>query len=462
MLLACRQQLLQNSCDNAACTLIHDLSSYCRLCSTFLQSRDLLRDHVCAKKHSTPHRAPKSRERLLANADHALHVAIKKKEIARPALSSSSSILCASCNSLFPNKEEFQIHTSGDSHKARVDQVRQANSAGRRVQSLPPNYRSCPLCNILIRLQDWDAHTVDPRHQRNEQNVTFRENTLATERPQQHELVVSHLDGGVDFGIIEARDLTPDTALAITVTAALKGQGCIHFERAGFTPPNTTRRFEVEGQNNVYIADQAMVNIVTVKFKPFEKRGRYQNRIELHFRDTRSNTRFTVTRPLRATVGLQADLTALEPVAPFAGNAKTHRIGYDPSSILMGDRPEPLNTIPSVYAFPEYPIPSYISKLLESGGTKKKSDQLRKRYFAQPPSADNHGRLWSILLHVEEHQMERPHQIRYVRGSTSLSQRSSVPSRPRSCGAEAVSDEWRRYQSHFGHRNGIWWGRTRC
>jgi helicase MOV-10 len=133
--------------------------------------------------------------------------------------------------------------------------------------------------------------------------------------------------------------------------------------------------------------------------------GRYDDRIEFFFEDTRLRQTFLISRQLRAIVGNEADHNALRPVAPYVPRERKTRAPE--TTVVPGVAPPAINTIPYVVALPRAIIPNHLLDLLRSS---KPLDQqiadVKRLYITGPLSTESYARHFKHLLWIEEHRME--------------------------------------------------------
>ncbi|KDQ06712.1 hypothetical protein BOTBODRAFT_39425 [Botryobasidium botryosum FD-172 SS1] len=313
-------------------------------------------------------------------------------------------VMCTPCNHLFLTQKIYLVHKASPRHNHRVSIEHDAAEAGLPIPAKPTaNYQLCVTCNFHILLTSWGAHLAQVRHQEAARRAALRAAVRNTERDQAG-LVVSHAgETGVDFGIVEVNSVQ-GIGQAITVTATVTGGPPGFLFRKAKVVSTRLPGFTITRQwKNTSITNPAQY-LVTVVFSHRGIRGRFEDRLVLGFRDLAKNENITVTRPLRAILGSQADQEMLQPIEPYSG----HRVreGYDPAELLFGEEPEPLRAIPWKGKLKPYFIPDALSEILdERCSPSMKVTSIHAEFLPEPLSAATHVNHWHTLLHVEEHQM---------------------------------------------------------
>ncbi|KAG9124505.1 hypothetical protein FRC07_011359 [Ceratobasidium sp. 392] len=148
---------------------------------------------------------------------------------------------------------------------------------------------------------------------------------------------------------------------------------------------------------------------LSVYFRPLGHRGYFSDRIEFNLHDTSLNKSFTITRPLRATVGNAADLELLRPVAPYVRPARRPRRDRE-EHLVEGIKP-PGHQIEWVVSLPRAIMPPPLRGILESRSTvSEKTERVRQLPGMQAgltgAGGSGYGRFWETMLHIEENQAQ--------------------------------------------------------
>lgn len=133
-------------------------------------------------------------------------------------------------------------------------------------------------------------------------------------------------------------------------------------------------------------------------------RGTYEDRLELIFEDRMAGRRFVIVRPVKAIVGIQADLTLLAPTAPY--RPPQPRVRDPESTVIDGIPPPQLAAITWVNQLPFADIPTFIHALLDGGSVAEKLKRVRKDLLPRYLDARTYGQHWKNLLWLEEIQAE--------------------------------------------------------
>lgn len=276
----------------------------------------------------------------------------------------------------------------------------------------------CDACNSNIPINIWSKHIVTETHARRTRVAGFQSVLRETEKDR-HGVEVSHGIGpgsdsdaaiGVDFGttdpsssqevkkLLTLRLNTPaDIALASVKLASEAGQ----FNRSPsqFHVPETPRT----------ILPPRRILSLSVYFRPLGHRGHFSDRLELHFHDTSLNKSFTITRPLRATVGNAADLEQLQPSAPYVRPARRPRRDRE-ENLVDGIKPAG-QQIDWVVSLPRAVMSASLRGILESrANVSAKIERVRQLPGLHGGLAavggSGYGRFWETMLHAEEFQAQ--------------------------------------------------------
>lgn len=132
--------------------------------------------------------------------------------------------------------------------------------------------------------------------------------------------------------------------------------------------------------------------------------GRFEDRLEITFRDDALSQQFVISRSVRAVVANQRELDALGPTTPFRRPPRRRFIDRGVGDVEGVRYPFPSDII-WVAKLAQYAVPDSIQRALASG---KPEDQLRMiQTSILPPqvTSQTYARQWSALLHMEEVQM---------------------------------------------------------
>ncbi|KAG9084862.1 hypothetical protein FRC06_003865 [Ceratobasidium sp. 370] len=136
---------------------------------------------------------------------------------------------------------------------------------------------------------------------------------------------------------------------------------------------------------------------VQVRFDPLGGRGRFEDRLELVFRDAGGDI-FMITRPLRAVVA-NSDLTLLAPVAPYRRprlarerGAKIHVVGGGEDVFPKAKYKRRL---------PPAAIPGDLEQLLSQGSLDQQVRDFKSKFMPENLVKESYKKYWSSLVHAE-------------------------------------------------------------
>lgn len=133
--------------------------------------------------------------------------------------------------------------------------------------------------------------------------------------------------------------------------------------------------------------------------------GRYEDRLELTFRDTQLRKTFVITRTLKAIIGSRADHEALRPRAPYVPRPRSAR--YDIKDIVGGVQPPALKAIRYVGSLPKAVIPPRLKALLSgSEGKKAVLKNLNDLFIPKDFNSKTYSNRFKYFLWIEEAKME--------------------------------------------------------
>ncbi|KIK54982.1 hypothetical protein GYMLUDRAFT_249004 [Collybiopsis luxurians FD-317 M1] len=261
--------------------------------------------------------------------------------------------------------------------------------------------RRCPHCSRDFSPSEIQAH-IDGHKLRQRLH-----SALEKAQSNKNGFTVDGLDG-VDFGIVREEE-EPVVRLKIT-------------RESGETPPPPvvlTRcrmlssmrgdehgdRFSVELVGSPWI-NPGRPRILNIKFHP-SYAGRYDDTLELIFRDYQKKTRFIIHRKILATVGDRQDHEHLAPSAPYT-RRKRVPLKID-GPIRRSLRPPTWTKTKWVEMLPKFDIPRGITDILYRRGARTRKDVLALVKGMMDPEFDTrtYGKRFQILLYLEEEQMKQ-------------------------------------------------------
>ncbi|GAB1517351.1 hypothetical protein RhiTH_000397 [Rhizoctonia solani] len=259
--------------------------------------------------------------------------------------------------------------------------------------------------------------TLGIRHIRRSRVANFQSVLRETEKDK-HGVEVSHgvgtnsTDGGaeVDFGTIDpnnAQEIKKVVTLRLNTPADITLNSTRLASSAGRSS-RVSPQFHVTEMDPIALPLKRLVSL-PLYFRSLGHRGYFADRLELTFHDKSLRKSFTITRPLRATVGNVTDLEQLRPSAPYVRPPPKPRRDRE-EKLVDGIKPSS-QRIEWVVELPKAIMPFQLRSILESRtGVDAKLTRVKQLpgmhgdlIGAGPPS---YSRFWETLLHIEEHQAE--------------------------------------------------------
>ncbi|KAG8682443.1 hypothetical protein FRC08_014963 [Ceratobasidium sp. 394] len=136
---------------------------------------------------------------------------------------------------------------------------------------------------------------------------------------------------------------------------------------------------------------------VQVRFNPLERRGRFEDRLELVFRGANGDI-FMITRPLRAVVA-NSDITLLAPVAPYRRQRLARERSAKTCVVEGGEDVFPKTKYKR--RLPPAAIPNDLEQLLSQGALDQQVHEFKDRFMPENLVQESYKRYWSNLVHAE-------------------------------------------------------------
>lgn len=139
---------------------------------------------------------------------------------------------------------------------------------------------------------------------------------------------------------------------------------------------------------------------------PSGNRGFYEDRVEFCFEVPSNGTKFAITRPVKATVTVEAHRHQLAPIAPYVRPQRRRRERRGP--VTDGTRPSNYERQKTawLYRIPEFKIPVELSEIFKDGTVDSKVEKLQLEHIPLDLGPANYGQFWQTLLWAEEHQAQ--------------------------------------------------------
>jgi helicase MOV-10 len=133
--------------------------------------------------------------------------------------------------------------------------------------------------------------------------------------------------------------------------------------------------------------------------------SRYEDRVEFLFDDLQLQTKFLISRTLRAIIGNKIDYQLLRPTAPYVPR---ERVARQPEfTVVEGVEPPSLKAVPYVFKLPKYNVPkSLLSTLSSSRSFLEGTKRMKAVFLPSNLNSETYARQFKHLLWIEEYQME--------------------------------------------------------
>lgn len=141
---------------------------------------------------------------------------------------------------------------------------------------------------------------------------------------------------------------------------------------------------------------------LSVHFDSRSERGAFQDRLEVVFEDTSLNRRFSITRPLLATVGVHSDYEALKPSTPYVRPQRKPETKI--TSVIPGVPPPSAVKLEWLIELGDYKAPPALMDTAFRGGGSPQEIVSRIKTSFLPTKFDRntYGKHFSTLLWIEE------------------------------------------------------------
>ncbi|KAL5635882.1 hypothetical protein ACGC1H_004621 [Rhizoctonia solani] len=404
----CSELLAHGVCRTELCTASHILDFFCSSCNLICDSEHTFKAHLAGRKHRATTKTP-------------------------------TQTTCLVCSAALPNSNPYTLnqHSQGSAHQRRLSQLDDAPDPWYSITDaeLPAHLIRCDACSSNIPQGIWAQHISKDSHIRRSRVANFQSILRETEQDR-HGVEVSHgaradstdSSVGIDFGTIDpssAREVKKVITLRLNTPANIS-LSTVRLASAAGQSTRVAPQFHVPETPSVTLPLKRLLSL-SIYFRPLGHRGYFSDRLELTFRDTSLRKSFTITRPLRATVGNASDLEQLRPSAPYVRPPPRPRRDRE-TKLVDGIKP-PSQRIEWVVDLPKAIIPSQLQSILESHtGVNAKLTRIRQLPGMHGGLAGagyaSYSRFWEILLHVEEHQAEVDLE-RYDQENVELSRHSS-------------------------------------
>lgn len=297
----------------------------------------------------------------------------------------------------------WQPHIAGARHrKLAASQGLPADVTPITSASVPENVKFCHVCNTQVLKSTWDVHRTTREHRAHEKVATYRAAAEEAERDKQG-VEVSPVSGGVDFGVVEIVESERGVSKNLLVKSTRKSSRSTIVQVVVSPKPHSMPcpfQAEAVGGNEVLHGKNAAIR-VTLRYN---ERGRFEGYLAIVFQN-QSQTRFVIVRELRATIGEAADHQALKADVPYVRPKRVRWRGGQ--QYFPGRRPPAMDAVPWIKRLRPYRIPEVVASVLRENVPSDAVAQLRAGIWPKTFSAATHGRVFKLLLWIEEYRMER-------------------------------------------------------
>ncbi|KII91314.1 hypothetical protein PLICRDRAFT_104992 [Plicaturopsis crispa FD-325 SS-3] len=269
----------------------------------------------------------------------------------------------------------------------------------------------CAPCDLQITPTQWPFHNRSRHHQQRQRQYDAQD-ALASAELDKHGITVSH-PKGVDFGILEAEEAVGSSdpqSMAVTIKTNLVGRRVkLESIRVTSSPRQDShgKSFSATLLGESKKVESARARAVVVVFHPAYE-GRYDDTLELLFKDTQRRIQFAITRKLCATVGSREDHAQLQPSAPYV------RRQYVPLErilrIIPAERPPTWSQTKWVKKLLEFKAPEdLIATAFPPGLANIRAARaaVMQRYIPASLNQSNYTSRFQHLLWIEEEQCRR-------------------------------------------------------
>ncbi|KDR68388.1 hypothetical protein GALMADRAFT_78731 [Galerina marginata CBS 339.88] len=370
----CPDVLSLGSCSNNACPYTHNVLT-CEPCNFVFSDQDAYDIHLSTDKH---------RNRV-SGCSFAAHC-------------------CICVANISGGEKQWTQHVHGKRHRGRALTQGISAEVEPQVASTTPHAVFCDLCQCMVQNRSWTSHTNNDKHKSRVSFMKYR-NAIEEAEADKNGVVV---EGVFDFDVVDPAAARVGKEIIATVKTAVPSSRCVLLEvklasaqgnrRGGsaFSAAFQGATRNITSQNSVRI-------VVTLKQTYI---GRYEDRLELIFEDTRLKKRFVIVRTLKAIVGNKAEHEAMRPKAPYVPRTRSTRKRI--LEVVEGIRPPALTAVRYVVPLPKANMPTQLQFVLAgSESTSRCTSHIRKVFLPASLTSNTYGRHFKLLLWIEEFKMEQ-------------------------------------------------------
>ncbi|KAJ3819685.1 RNA helicase [Lentinula raphanica] len=342
-------------------------------------------------------------------------------------------ILKCSCGMVL-RRRDHHSHVRGKRHTHLHRQARKSRSvlpvvedpelsplnSNRQTESSEPEALAVVRCS---RCQKRALHSQMAEHLKTHDVQERLESVYAIAENNKHGITIDGLDG-VDFGIV-GEEQKPVVQLKILRESEPGPQAQTpHVIRLSKCRLQSSSRKDQYGDK--FSAELVGSRFITpghprflnVTFQP-SYAGRYEDRLELVFRNQTTRSRFVIQRRLVAIVGDKDDHDQIQPSAPYTRRNKRVLLNLD-GPIRRGQRPPTWTKTKWVTVLPKFDVPSQIRDVLYKQVASKRKDILAlvKEMLPSQFNLTTYGSYFQLLLFLEEEQEKQNLDAYAMEGAT--------------------------------------------
>ncbi|KAI0093451.1 P-loop containing nucleoside triphosphate hydrolase protein [Irpex rosettiformis] len=384
----CDEIYAHGVCQRENCPFSHDVYS-CDTCRTVFKT---------AQGYDTHLTSPLHRRKVLRAEKRAAGINVP--------------VNCTVCSLDLATAELYEHHARGKRHVKKLQQLKLETDPGPEEIDVPRDQTRCDVCAINMMTKNFSQHLQGRRHAAAIQFNSLRGTLDDSERDKNG---VDVTPDDIDFGFVNepaninaawskkvAVQNTNVTGIRI-VNARLSSQLTSRADASGFALKRTVLPITI--QRNQQIA-------FTVTFRPEGNNGRYEDRIEFIFEDSRLNKRFAITRPMVAMVGVKEDFELLKATRPYVRPKRSEQLEEPIAKVTPGVPPPAIAEFKWAVRLLPYVAPKSLKKVLdESESTNlspsKIAARIRAAFIPNQLSADTYARHFAYMLWIEEERAKR-------------------------------------------------------
>ncbi|KAG9079103.1 hypothetical protein FS749_008829 [Ceratobasidium sp. UAMH 11750] len=367
MVTLCPSLLERGFCLKTSCQKLHDTSNFCSSCLVALTSAAEYNAHVRTPEH-------------------------------RQSEACAQWLHCLPCKQTY--KQGSPEQTSHEASTGHTNKISGLPSAPPPVEiRLPPNTTTCESCRSVVPSNTYDQHCRTKLHISRQQVFNYL-NAVARTQQNQNGVEVSGDEGGLDLGAWSREQPAAEPAVVwishtlptpvhLTAARTSASLGVRPGLQLCFTVTTISLPVSIELHSRV---------AVHVHFNPRGQRGRFEDRLELVFREASGNI-FMITRPLKAVVA-NADVASLAPAAPYRPRRLARKRNAKVRVISGGEELWP-DARRSRRRLPATTIPADLEQVLNHGAADQQIQAFRDSFMPDELTSTSYKQYWSSLVHAE-------------------------------------------------------------